>query len=862
MRINKRVIQAISEISRRALVPVFFKATAAHATNLIKSTIALITILSLLNTSHATDPELTKEKSPTGVNAKKQTATLTSLQVAPPIVELRSARDQQAIVITAHYSDGSTQDVTNLATMKLDSKQSTTPNVEYVNETFIPKSDGSSLATVSYSDFECTAEIRVSGSSVQPPIGFRNEVLTGLTRAGCNTGKCHGSASGKDGFRLSLFGYDPSGDHYRLTRERSGRRIQLADPKNSLVVLKAIGTVPHTGGGPMDEGSEPYEALVQWLHEGAKPDSENAIVPLGIEVFPKKSVFSKPEGQQKLIVTARYSDGSQRDVTTKAVFLSNNDAAASVSEYGMVEARGPGAAFILARFDQFTQGASIMVRPDLEFEYPKMPVSGMIDTLVDDRLRFMHLAPSELADDEQFLRRVSIDLIGLLPTPDEYRAFMQDAAENKREQLVDRLLERPEVLDIWVMKWAELLQIRTSNGVSQKALRLYDRWLRDAVHSGITIDKIVQMVLPASGGSLENPPTNYYQTETTPQLLAENVAQVFMGTRIQCAQCHNHPFDRWTMDDYYGFASFFSQVGYKQAEDPRELTIYNAAEGDMLHPIGNKKVQPKFLGVDMPTLEPGQDFRKVLANWIASNENKAFSKNIANIVWAHFFGIGIVDPVDDMRVSNPPSNPELLDYLGSRLVDHQFEIKKLLREICLSRTYQTSTRRNESNQWDEREFTHQKIRRMRAEVLLDCISQATETTDRLPGLPKGSRAVQVADGLAAHYFLTTFGRSTRATPCTCEVKTSPTLSQALHLLNGETTGGKIKEGSVVGRMFDSGRSLEEVAREIYIRCLTRQPTDSEFKSIVDKLSSYKEPRDGLEDLFWAVLNSNEFVFNH
>ena len=822
----------------------------------------LIASTTSITSIDATEPNSPNEKGASRSPSNRSLATLTSLAVEPSTVELRSARDQQPIVITAFYSDGSTQDVTGLATAKLDSNQGSMPTTEYVSETFIPKCDGSTRATFSYLGLECTAEIRVTGSADQPLIGFRNEVLSSLTRAGCNTGKCHGSASGKDGFRLSLFGYDPAGDHYRLTRERSGRRVQLADPKNSLVVLKAIGSVPHTGGGRIDEGTKSYESLVQWLHEGAKPDSENAIVPLGIEVFPKKSVFAKPEGQQKLIVTARYSDGSQRDVTSNAVFLSNNDAAATVSEEGMVDARGPGAAFILARFDQFTQGSSIMVRPELNFEYPKRPVTGMIDMLVDDRLKFMHLAPSELADDEQFLRRVSIDLIGLLPSPDEYRVFMLERSANKRERLVDRLLERPEVLDIWVMKWAELLQIRTNNGVSQKALRLYDRWLRDAVHAGTTIDKIVQMVLPASGGSLENPPTNYYQTETTPQLLAENVAQVFLGTRIQCAQCHNHPFDRWTMDDYYGFASFFSQVGYKQAEDPRELTIYNAAEGDMLHPLGNRKVQPKFLGAQVPKPGPGQDYRKVLADWIASNENKAFSKNIANIVWAHFFGIGIVDPVDDMRVSNPPSNPELLDYLGGRLVEHHFEIKKLLREICLSRTYQTSTRRNESNQWDEREFTHQKIRRMRAEVLLDCISQATETTDRLPGLPKGSRAVQVADGLAAHYFLTTFGRSTRATPCTCEVKTSPTLSQALHLLNGETTGGKIKEGNVVGRLLDSGSLSGEVARELYVRCLTRQPTDAELKSIYDKLSSYTDPRDGLEDLYWALLNSNEFVFNH
>jgi len=784
------------------------------------------------------------------------------LQVEPSSIELRTARDQQAVVITAFYSDGSTRDVTAYANAKLEFADKSNPAADYIHESFVPKNDGSGTVIFSFSGVDCKVDIRVKGSKEQPPIGFRNEVLPVLTRAGCNTGKCHGSASGKDGFRLSLFGYDPAGDQFRLTREQTGRRVQLADPKNSLVVLKATGSVPHTGGGRIDEGTRAYESLVQWLHEGAKPDSQDAVVPLGIDVFPKKSVFSKPEGQQKVVVMASYSDGTQRDVTSLAVFLSNNDAVAAVSEDGLVDARGPGAAFILARFDQFTQGTSVMVRPEQDFEYPSRPVYSEIDKLVDSRLKFMHLAPSELVEDEQFLRRVTIDLIGLLPSPEEYRSFMQDRSADKRERLVDRLLDRPEVQDIWVMKWAELLQIRTNNGVSQKALRLYDRWLRESVHSGMTIDQIVQKILPASGGSLENPATNYFQTETTPQLLAENVAQVFLGTRIQCAQCHNHPFDRWTMDDYYGFASFFSQIGYKQAEDPRELTIYNAAEGDMLHPLGNRRVDPKFLGAKAPKLESGDDYRKLLAEWIASDDNTAFSKNIANIVWAHFFGIGIVDPVDDVRVSNPPSNPELLAYLGERVISHRFDIKKLIREICLSRTYQTTTRRNESNQWDEREFTHQKIRRMRAEILLDCISQVTDTTDRLPGLPKGARAVQVADGLAAHYFLNTFGRSNRSTPCTCEVKTSPTLSQALHLLNGETTGGKIKEGNLVGRMIDSGSSSEQVAREIYVRCLTRQPTETELKSINIKLSDYTDPRDGLEDLYWAILNSNEFVFNH
>jgi len=823
-------------------------------------------LLAYVSACIGAEPDVSKRNQPRTSDVQNiQVPVMESLHVEPSSIELRTARDQQSIVVSARFSDGSSRDVTAEVQLLPDSLNAiggTEPIVEWVGEAFVPKQNGTAKIKFRMTGFECEATIAVSGSQSQPAIGFRNEVMPTLTRAGCNTGKCHGSASGKDGFRLSLFGYDPKGDHNRLTREMSGRRIQLTDPENCLLVAKATGEVAHTGGQRIEKGTRAYETLLQWLYEGANPDTADSIVPIEIDVFPKQSVFSKPVGQQKLVVVARYSDGSQRDVTPLAVFMSNNDSAAGVSEDGLVSVNGPGAAFVLARFDQFTEGAKIIVRPDQDFEYLQLPILDEIDQFVDKRLQFLHLLPSEIADDKQFLRRVTIDLVGLLPTPNEYIQFVNDRDSGKRSKLIDRLLERAEFRDIWVMKWAELLQIRTNNGVSPKALRLYDQWLRDAVHAGTTVDKIVKVLLPASGGSLENPATNYYQTETTPQLLAENVAQVFLGTRIQCAQCHNHPFDRWTMDDYYGFASFFSQVGYKQAKDPRELTIYNAGEGEMRHPTDNRKVTPKFLGGNVPSFQEGQDYRQSLGDWVSSHENKAFAKNISNIVWAHFFGVGIVDPVDDMRVSNPPSNPELLDHLAQRLVTHNFEIKDLIREICNSRTYQLATKRNGSNQWDEREFSHQKIRRMRAEVLLDCITQATETTDRLPGLPAGSRAVQVADGLAAHYFLTTFGRSNRSSPCTCEVKTSPTLSQALHLLNGETTGGKVTDGKVILRMLESGKPLGDVIKAIYIRCLTREPTDEEFKSVYEKLAAYPEAKEGLEDLFWAVLNSNEFVFNH
>jgi hypothetical protein len=369
-------------------------------------------------------------------------------------------------------------------------------------------------------------------------------------------------------------------------------------------------------------------------------------------------------------------------------------------------------------------------------------------------------------------------------------------------------------------------------------------------------------LVPASGGTFENPATGYYQTETTPQLIAENVAQAFLGTRIQCAQCHNHPFDRWTLDDYYGFASFFSQVGYKQARDPRELTVFNAATGSMLHPVSQQPVPPKYLGGEAPQIPSGDDYRVSVAEWLVSPQNAAFSEHIANVVWAHFFGIGIVEPVDDVRVSNPPSNPELYHALGHKLVEYGYDVKPLIRDMCRSRTYQLATQRSEGNRWDERHFSRGRIRRLRAEVLLDCINQVTEVEERFPGLPAGANAMQIANGRTANYFLTTFGRSTRETACSCEVKTSPTLSQALHLLNGDTTTGKITEGGIVTRLLSEGHDAAAVADRLYVRCFARSPTAEESQAIQERLAQADDPEPALNDLFWALLNSNEFIFNH
>jgi Protein of unknown function (DUF1549)/Protein of unknown function (DUF1553) len=776
----------------------------------------------------------------------------------PPQVVLSHLGDQQRVMVVIKFADGSMEDVTAKATLGLDNA-----SVAFlVGETMTASGSGTAQLRADCSGLTATATIQVSDKAAPRTLRFRNDVLPVLTRAGCNAGKCHGSAAGKDGFQLSLYGFDPEGDFYRLTREMSGRRIDLSQPDRCLLVQKATGEVPHTGGACVSPGSAEYRTLVTWIARGAKPDPQKVPLPSSIDVYPKQIVMSQPDRAQKLIVVARYDDGSSRDVSDLAVYISNNDAVATASVHGQVQATGPGSGFVMARFDQFTAGTSIIVRsgksyPQLDFE-----ANNHIDQLTAARWQDLHVQPSKLCSDETFLRRVCLDITGLLPTLEQQQRFLSDRSPDKRATLIDQLLESDNFLDMWAMQLAELLQIRNTNGLSSKGLQLYDAWLRQQVHSGVPVDQILRQLIPASGSTFVNPATTYYQTETTPQLLAENIAQAFLGTRIQCAQCHNHPFDRWTMDDYYGFASFVSQVGYKQARDPREIIVYNLGEGNLQHPVPGRNVRPKFLGGEFADLEAGGDLRGSLANWLTSTDNSSFANNIANVVWAHYLGLGIVNPVDDVRVSNPPSNSALLNAMGRKLVDYKFDVRQLVRDICQSKTYQLSTQTTSWNEWDDRNFSHARIRRLRAEVLLDCINQVTGTSDDLAGLPLGGRAIEVPNGDSNNYFLSTFGRASRNTPCSCEVSTSPTLSQALHLLNGENTTAKILQGQWIDRQLDNGQTPIQIATNIYGMCLSRMPTTKEMEAISSRLSSASDPIGELVDLFWAVLNSNEFIFNH
>lgn len=781
------------------------------------------------------------------------------LMVFPKKIDLRPGQERQSVVAIRAEADGLTRDVTTQA--KFSTEPAGLATVE--NGEVRGNRNGSGKLKIEIDNRVLEIPCTVEGVGQSAPVSYSRDIVPILTRAGCNGGKCHGAAAGKDGFRLSLFGYDPEGDHFRLVEEMVNRRVNLARPESSLLITKSLGEVPHTGGKLMEKGSDFHRLLVRWIAEGAQKDPKGQPQPVSIQVQPPSLVLETGMTGQKLVVTAEYEDGSVRDVTRLCAFYSSNDGAATVTAEGLVRPAQRGEAFILARFATLTSGSAAIIRPKgSRFVFPGVKPHNYIDDLVHKRLASLHIAPSELCSDEVFLRRLTIDLVGRLPEPDELASFLADKDPAKRDKAIDRLLASPAFDDMWVMRWSEILQIRTANGASPKGIGRYHEWLREQVRSGQPIDRIVREVLCTTGGTFEKPAANYYQTETTPTTLAENVAQVFLGMRIQCAQCHNHPFDRWTMDDYFAFTAFFAQIGYKQAPDPREITVFNKGEGEIEHPLTGKPVIPRYLGSG-DAAKTTKDRREALADWIVSVDNPFFSRNLANVVWAHFLGQGIVDPVDDVRISNPPSNPELLDALGNRFAQYGFDVRKLARDICRSRTYQLSTVKNESNRLDTRNFASASIRRIRAEVLLDCLSQATGAPTKFPGMPPGSRAVELLDGRATNHFLTTFGRSTRETPCACEVKVEPTLSQALHLLNGENTTGKIAQGKRVETFLaEAGGDPLRAVERMYLICLSRSPSSKEREGLRKMFASSKNQKHDLEDLFWAILNSREFLFNH
>ena len=780
------------------------------------------------------------------------------VEAFPPDVQLTTKNDRQSFIVVATRPDGVTQDVTSAAKATL-----ANPALARIDgHTLFPTADGATTLALEYQGQTVTLPVTVKDATVERPISFKLDVMPVFMRAGCNTGSCHGAKSGKDGFNLSLFGFDPDSDHHRITHEIGFRRINLALPRESLLVQKTAGIVPHTGGKRFAADSEYCATILRWLEAGVPQDAADVATAVALEVYPSKAVLEGKDTIQQFIARAKYSDGTDRDVTNLAVFLTSNDNSAPINPDGLVTAAARGEAFIMARFATYTVGSQVLVLPkELQYTPPTTPPANYVDELVNAKLQKIRVLPSDPCSDEVFLRRVTIDITGLLPTIEEYQSFVADADPAKRAKLVDRLLERKEFSEIWALKWANLLMVKSSNEVSYKSMFLYSNWLTNQISSNVPLNQMVQNLLSASGGTFKNAATNYYQIERDTLKTAENVAQVFMGIRTQCAQCHNHPFDRWTMDDYYGFAAFFAQIGRKQGEDYRETIIFNSGGGEVNHPVGARRMAPKFLGGAAPDVN-GKDRREVLVKWLASPENPYFATSVANRVWAHFFGLGIVEPIDDIRISNPASNPELFQALGAKLTSYNYDFKQLVRDIANSQAYQRSSQANESNADDVKNFSHSKIRRIPAENLLDCLTQVTEIQEKFQGLPLGSRAVQIADGQTSNYFLSSFGRSPRATACAAEATTEPTLSQALHMINGDTLSRKIGESKRLQKQLDAGQKPAQVVEVIYMACLSRKPSPEETQKLETLLAAEPNARNAVDDIMWAVLNSREFLFNH
>jgi hypothetical protein len=691
-------------------------------------------------------------------------------------------------------------------------------------------------------------------------------------RAGCNSGGCHGAAAGKDGFHLSLFGYDPAGDYYRLTQQIVGRRLDMAVPEQSLLLMKATGMAPHTGGQRFKPGSEYYDTLFHWIQAGAPDDAASVPTVTGIAIEPAKVVFTGAKNKPRpLTVVATYSDGFTRVVNRLALYLTNNKNTADIDAQGVVTAGKRGDTFVFARFAKFTVGAEITVLPPGKFNWPRTPAANYIDELVYAKLRNLRLVPSALATDEEFLRRVYLDLIGLPPTPEEYRRFMADRDRDKRARLVDKLLKREEFADLWAARWAETLKVRSDNngafGTDRKAAAAYYDWIRGEIGKNAPLDEFARAQVAGTGSNLRNPAVNLYtmlpQGQYDPKAVAQDVAQVFTGIRVQCAQCHNHPFDRWTQDDYYGFVSFFTGVKRKVASEAREFYIYDDPSAPPAkHLLDGHPVPPHFLGGAAPDVA-GKDPRVALAEWLTSKDNALFRQNLANRIWAQFFGRGIVEPVDDVRISNPPSNRELLEELGRRLAEYNFDGKRLIRDICTSRTYQLSTLSNGTNRDDADQFSHQHLRRLRADVLLDSIAQATAAPTAFNGTPAGYRAVQLFEGRGANnYFLKTFGLCSRDTVNAAETRLEPTLAQALDLLNGDTIEGKLGRSPVVASDLKAGRKPEEILDDLFVRTLGRKPSEPERHKLLALVAANPRDRGAYDDIFWALLNSTEFEFNH
>ena len=783
------------------------------------------------------------------------------VEVFPNPIELRGARAYRQLVVTGFAADGTVYDLTASSQLA-----STDPSVAVVDGTIVrAKADGRCQLAVLAGGLAVVVPVEVSAAAQPDPISFERETLAVLTKQACNSGACHGSPSGKGGFRLSLRGFDPQLDQLTLIREDGGRRTNPLDPEASLLLDKPTMKVPHGGGLKLTRREPGYAVLRQWIAEGCRPDPADAPRCVGIEVYPAGGLVLKwPAWQRQLAVLARLSDGSVRDVTELACFSSSDSQIAEVSPQGHVRGMTRGEAAILVRYlEHVTAPVFTFVQEVPGFVWPDLPQFNYIDELVDAKLRQLGYAPSGVARDEEFLRRVYLDVLGQLPTLEETRQFLADPRPDKRRLLIDQLLDRPEHARFWALKWGDLLRLTTQQ-VGTSGVFKYHRWLQQAFAQNMPYDEFVRQLLLARGSTLENPPANFYRTTSDAQDSVESVCQLFLGARVQCAKCHNHPFERWTQDDYYGLAAFFNRVQKKKSPRSDELWVFLAASGEVTQPRTGKVVKPWLPGRGTVEAADVPDRRELFVQWLTSPDNLWFAQVEANRIWSFVMGRGLVDPPDDFRESNPPSNAALLTALARDLIEHGFDRRHLLRQILYSRTYQADFRPNRFNQDDARYHSHYLPRMLSAEQLLDAICVVTDVPERLEGLPAGTRATQLpAPDLVKHEFLKVFGQPERQTVCACERNTEANLSMAIQFFNGSLISQKLRDpNNRFRRLLAAGQPPEAILEELYLAAVCRTPTPQEREAALAHLASKDDPASAFEDITWAILNTNEFLFQH
>ncbi|WP_052572417.1 DUF1549 and DUF1553 domain-containing protein [Chthonomonas calidirosea] len=727
---------------------------------------------------------------------------------------------------------------------------------------------------------------------VQPhlPVGyvsFVNDVEPTLTRLGCNQGACHGSQYGKGGFKLSLFGTDSDLDYIALTRQAKGRRVNVADPIHSLILLKPTMTVPHGGGRRLIPGSSYYYTLLHWIQEGAPGPNPNEPKLVSLSVTPSEKVAYKGSSPFHIIVKATYSDGSVRNVTSLANINTIDDGVASCTPDGVVRAVGSGQTPIMARFGGLATVCIVMVPYPSHAPYtpqtagyhanpadPDQKIVDEIDALVEQKQKALHLSPSPICSDRTFIRRVFFDLIGTAPSPREIEEFVASKDPNKRAHLIDTLLNRPEYADYWALKWADLLRVNR-NDLQVKGMWSFDNWLHNEIQQNVPIDQMVRTLILAEGSTYTNGPANFYRVSHDPSEMAETTSQVFLGVRLQCAKCHHHPFEKWSQEDYYRFAAFFARIGQKGSQDfgifGNDTVVYVRDNGEVVNPATGKVAPPVPLGVHLAALEKDGkynpdatgDRRLILANWITSPQNPWFATNWANRYWAYMMGAGLVNPIDDLRVTNPPTNPPLLNLLTHTLVQFHFDAKHYLRVLCLTRTYQRSSRATVDNAKDTLFFTHYVPRRLPAEVLSDAIDKACGTTPHFGGLPAGIRAIDLPDPNVGSDFLNIFGRPQRLTSCECERNETPNLSQALELMNGNDINNRVTSpDGRIAKLIKSGASDNAIINDLYLATLGRLPTQRERDIILGALIFSEHREHVFQDVLATLLGTKEFIFNH